>query len=83
MNWQSLSFVLSSESREKILKALESPNTPTRIAKETETSKAHVSRTLKEMEEREIVELKTPEKRKGKIYTLSEEGEEILRKLQD
>lgn len=81
VKWKLLSFALSSDSREKVLYALERPTTPTRVVKETGISKAHVSRILKKMVEKGLVELKTPEKRKGKIYVLTDEGKEILKQL--
>ncbi len=81
MNWELLSFILSSVKREKVLNALSTPNTPVRISKETGISKAHTSRILKKFEALGIAECKTPEKRKGKIYTLTEAGRKIRDKM--
>ena len=81
MNWDLLSFILSSDKREKVINALNSPNTPTRISKETGISKAHTTRILKKFEAMGIAECKTPGKRKGKIYTLTDEGKEIIDKM--
>jgi predicted transcriptional regulator len=81
MNWDLLSFILSSDKREKVLNALKNPNTPTRISRETGISKAHTTRILKKFEAMGIVECKTPEKRKGKVYTLSAEGKKIRDKM--
>ena len=81
-DWKLLSFILSSVQREKIIKSLSNPNTPTRISKEANISKAHVSRILKNFEELGIVECKTPGKRKGKIFVLTIKGKMILKRLQ-
>ena len=81
MDWKLLSFVLSSEQRELVLKTLDKPTTPTRIAKEAKITKAHVSRILKEFEKRGLAECKTPGKRKGKIYVITEKGSAILTKI--
>ena len=78
MTWELLSFILSSEKREKVIEALRNPTTPTRISKETKISKEHVSRMLKEFVKKGIAECKTPDKRKGKVYILTEKGKEIL-----
>ena len=83
MDWDLLSFVLSSEKREKIIKSLEHPTTPTKISKETGVTKAHVTRILKRFEELKLVVCKTPDKRKGKIYLLTDKGMEILSKLNE
>ena len=76
-----MSFILSSEQREKVLKCLVNPTTPTRIARETKISKAHVSRILKDFERLGIVECKTPKKRKGKIFVLTVKGSRIEKSL--
>ena len=76
-----MSFILSSDKREKVINALNYPNTPTRISKETGVSKAHTTRILKKFEAMGIVECKTPGKRKGKIYTLTDEGRKIMGKM--
>ncbi len=81
MNWDLLSFILSSVKREKVLNALNTPNTPVRISKETKISKAHTTRILKKFEAMGIAECKTPEKRKGKIYTLTNEGKKIREEI--
>lgn len=82
MNWKLLSFVLSSEKREKVIKCLASPSTPTKIAKETGISTAHTTRMLKELVKLGIAECKTPpKKRKGKIYVLTAKGRAIAREL--
>jgi DNA-binding MarR family transcriptional regulator len=81
MDWKLLSFVLSSVKREKVIKCLANPNTPTKIAKETGISTAHSTRMLKRLVELGIVECKTPNKRKGKIYVLTAKGKYILTHL--
>jgi DNA-binding MarR family transcriptional regulator len=81
MNWELVSFILSSIKREKVLDALSTPSTPTRVSKETGISKAHTTRILKKFEAMGIVQCKTPDKRKGKVYTLSVEGKKIRNKV--
>jgi len=66
MGWKTLSFIFSSEKREKVTISLAYSTTPTRITKETGISRPHVSRVLKKFMEMGVVECKTPDKRKGK-----------------
>ena len=45
------------------------------------TSIPNISRALKQLEKREIIMCLTPEERLGRIYSLTEEGEEVLEKI--
>ncbi|MCK4496823.1 MAG: winged helix-turn-helix transcriptional regulator [Candidatus Aenigmarchaeota archaeon] len=83
MDWETLSFILSSEKRGKVIKCLVHPTTPTMIAKETGISKAHVSRVLKKFMDMGLVECKTPKKRKGKIYVLTTKGKGVINHLSE
>ena len=78
MDWEKCSFLLSSKERKKIFLALMKPKTPTQIAKEVKKGVPQVSRTLKLLVEEGLVECKTPEARKGRIYAMTKEGEKLL-----
>lgn len=57
----------------------ESDMIPTKIADETDIGIAHVSRTLNELREMDVVELLVEEDTKmGRVYGITEEGEETL-----
>jgi len=74
-------YVISSEVRRKIMIALaKKPLTPTQIAEETELNLSQVSRNLKSLREKELVELINPEDKKGRLYRLKEDGEWIVKK---
>lgn len=77
--WDDASFVISSGYREDVLARLAtSPATPTQLAVETEIALPHVSRALRELREQSLVELLvTEERRKGRIYGLTDRGAEI------
>lgn len=81
MKWDTLSFILSSDKRVKIIKSLQYPKTPTMISKETGVSKEHVSRVLKKFQRMGLVECKTPNKLKGKIFVITTMGKGILRHI--
>jgi len=78
MKWEECSFVISSKERKKIFLCLVKPKIPTEISKELKKSVPQVSRTLKLFVNRGLVECKTPEAKKGRIYALTKKGEELL-----
>lgn len=83
MDYELLSFVKRSKRRRQILRELSDPTTPTEIADNLGVSVSHVSRTLGDFEDKDIVECKTPDAKIGRIYVLKEEGREILDALED
>ena len=60
-----------------ILKEFHSAITPSEISKKTNLSPSHISRTLREFNEKGLVVWKTPKNKLGKIYGLTPLGEEI------
>ena len=82
MSWHKIGFVKASKYRRKILYNLKNkPKTPKEISKETDLYLSHVSKTLKELLTINLVNCLNPNLRKGKLYTLSDEGREILQKI--
>jgi len=77
--WGDISFIISSEYRKKILKNLETPKIPSKISKEIDINKTHISKTLKELESKKMIKCLTPESNKGKIFVISNYGKEILK----
>jgi predicted transcriptional regulator len=75
--WADISFVNRSRVRKAILRSLQKPKMPTEIAKELDTNVTQISRALRELEKRELVECLTPEERKGKYYSRTEKGNHI------
>lgn len=78
-DWDEVSYVISSSYRVKVLQRLaESPATPSRIAEETDCPIAHISRALRGLRERELVDLLVSEdQQKGRVYGITERGERI------
>lgn len=76
--WEDVSFVISSEYRFKVLKKLDAPKTPSKISKEIEINKTHISRALSELESKNIVKCLTPDAKKGKLFIISDYGKKIL-----
>ncbi len=79
--WVEYAFVIRSEVRKKIMITLSNkPLTPTQIADETELNLSQVSRNLKKLSERGLVELLNPEEKKGRLYRLMENGRWVVDK---
>lgn len=78
-DWDDVSFIVSSQYRKVVFERLsQGPAIPSQIASDAEIEMAHVSRALGQLREREFVELLVPEDRKkGRIYGLTERGSEI------
>ena len=66
----------------KTVKALKNDvKTPTQIAKDAGIRTNHISKVLKELKETDVVECINENVRKGRIYRLTDLGEEIVEKL--
>lgn len=83
--WNEIGFVISSRYRVAVLERLdEGPATPSQIADDAELSITHISRALRGLRKRSLVELLVPEERKkGRIYGMTDHGEEIWTRIQD
>lgn len=75
-------YVSRSTYRVKVLKSLDKyAKMPTQIAKDSGILPNHISNVLRQLKEKEIVECINPEVRKGRLYRLSDEGLDMLDKL--
>src|SRR5438128_12114655 len=81
--WSDFSFVVSSGYREKVLSSLApKPKVPRQLAEETDLRIVHVSRALRELSDRGLVECLTPEvKARGRLYGLTPDGAALLAEL--
>jgi len=79
-----LAFVKSSKYRLKIIKFLKDRviATPNDISKTMNIILSQVSRTLSELENRNIVICTTPNRTKGRIYRLTKTGNEVIHYLE-
>jgi len=82
--WDEIGFVISSRYRVEVLRRLsEGPATPTQIATDSGAGIAHISRALSSLRERDLVELLVSEDRKkGRVYGITDPGEEIWQQIQ-
>lgn len=83
MDWKKYGYVISSLYRQKIVLSLKKyPKTPKQLSSELELHMSHVSSTIKELSENGIVENLAPDLRKGKVYGLTHDGEEIANSIE-
>jgi len=78
--WNQVGYVISSKYRRQIMRMLfDAPKTPSAMSKpNTDTPISHVSRALTQLREREMVDLLVEENiKKGRIYGLTDHGEEV------
>lgn len=81
MSWDEVSYVIASKTRKALISRLETPRTPTFLAKDLSINLANVSRALAELEEKSVVVCLTPDQKVGKIYSLTKKGKNILDKM--
>lgn len=79
VDYKAVSHVISSSYRTAIMETLQDGfMTPSEIAEETGHGVAHISRSLSELKERDLVELLVDEgTKKGRLYDLTEKGEQV------
>ena len=83
MSDELLTYVNKSSYRLKVLKSLgEDAKIPKEIASDSGILPNHISNVLRQLKEKEIVECINPEVRKGRLYRLSDNGLDILNKLE-
>lgn len=73
-----LSFIKRGRNRKKVMNALsKGMKTNKQISKETGILQRNVSTTLKQLGEHELVKCTNPKVRQGKLFKLTEKGEEL------
>jgi len=80
-----LAFIKSGKYRIKVMRYIRDNNmvTPNDISQSMDVILPQVSRTLSELENKEIILCTTPNRNKGRIYRLTEKGKKILDFLED
>jgi predicted transcriptional regulator len=83
MAWEDVSYVIRSKTRKAVLLCLETPKTPTLLAQELHTSTPNISRALRELLSRRLIESLTPEARSGKLLVATKQGRAVSSKLKE
>ena len=77
-----ISYVEISSYRKKVMKSLDGEVLiPTQIARNSEIRPNHISKVLSELKAHELVECINPEVRKGRLYRLTDKGEEVTKNI--
>ena len=78
-----ISYVNISKYRTKVMKSLDGEVLiPSQIAKNSGIRTNHISKVLSELKSHELVECINPEVRKGKLYRLTETGDDVVKNLE-
>ena len=79
-----ISYVQISSYRTKVMKSLDDGEVliPTQIARNSDIRPNHISKVLAELKAHELVECINPEVRKGRLYRLTDKGEEVTKNIQ-
>lgn len=81
MSWDDVSFIVHSKTRKAVLLELENEKTPTILAKKLHTSLPNISRALRDLQDKDLVDPLTPDSRIGKIFVASSKGKKVIDKL--
>lgn len=82
MYWEDIGFIKASKNRLKVFQELsESEKTPKELQEILNLHFSQISMYLRELVNRGLVICRNSDSRKGKIYTLSEKGEEIKKSV--
>lgn len=81
MLWEDVSYIVRSKIRKSVLLELKTPKTPTILARTLKTSMPSISRALRQLQSKGFVDCLTPEERVGKIYSLTDKGKDVLKKI--
>ena len=77
-----ISYVNISKYRTKVIKSLDGEVLiPSQIAKNSGIRTNHISKVLAELKAHELVECINPEVRKGRLYRLTEKGDDLVKNL--
>lgn len=82
-DWDIYGKVVASEYRQRVLHSIcNHPKTPTQISEEIEKHQSHVSKTLSELKQLNLVICLNQNAKKGRLYELTEQGEKIHSRLE-
>lgn len=77
-----ISYVKISSYRTKVMKSLEDDvKIPSKIVEDSDIGQNHISKILAELKAHEMVECINPEVRKGRLYRLTDKGEEVIKNI--
>ena len=79
---EEIEYVKKSQYRLRVFKCLEGEvKMPSVIARETNIVQNHMSKVLNQLMEHDLIQCINPEAKKGRIYRMTEKGEELVKYL--
>jgi len=82
MDVEEYAWVKASDYRENLLRALEDkPRTPKELSEMTDYYLSHVSNVLSDLEDHGLAECITPDRKKGRLWATTEDGENLIEDL--
>ena len=82
LDWETVSYVFSSELRLKTLLELNrSKYTPKQLSMSLKQPISHISKALKELTTKGLVECLTPNRKKARLYSITKEGVQVLNEI--
>lgn len=81
LNWDLVGFVKRSKNRQKVLDILETPLTPSDIAKKLKISLTHASKIVRELNSKKLIKCLNEDLAMGRIYQRTNEAKKILEYL--
>ena len=81
VDWRLYAWVMRGSRRRRLLAVLNKPRLPTELKKEARASLTNVSKVLRAMQDKDLVQCLTPENKTGKLYRLTEEGQRIREQM--
>lgn len=79
--WELLSFIQGRTRRLCLKELATGPKTPGIIARASQLHLSHISRALRELSEKGIVECVTPNAPKNRFYRITKLGQKLIQKL--
>lgn len=76
-----ISYLSRGKTRLSIIRLLDKPMTPTKIAEILKTHRSTVSRSLLDMEKKGLIKCLTPKEKTGRLYLVTKKGKEALKKV--
>jgi len=81
MGWESTGFVIRSSYRKKVFFELSKPQRPSEIAKKLDLRLTHVTRALRELKQKSLVNCLNPKEVFGRFYELTPKGKSVLQEI--
>ena len=82
MDDETVEFVKRSQYRQRVLKSLEDDVLmPKQTAERSDIRTNHVSKVLSELRSKDLIEVLDDSVRKGRLYRLTEKGDELVKNL--